>query len=49
MSKNAVSYFLHEVISGAGAVRGDEGPPLRAHSICGVAASAVFLKNWSIS
>ena len=25
MSKNAVSYFLREVISGAGAVRGDEG------------------------
>ena len=49
MLKNAVLYFLREVISGAGAIRGDEGPPLRAHSIRGVSTSAVFLKNWSIS
>ena len=28
ISKNAVSYFLREVISGTGAVRGDEGPNL---------------------
>ena len=37
------------MISGAGAVRGDEGPPLRAHSIRGVSTSAAFLQNWSVS
>ena len=47
--KNAISYFLREVISSAGAVRGVEGPPLRAHSIRGVSISAVFLQNWSVS
>ena len=45
ISKNAISYFLQEVISGAGAVREDKGPPLRAHSIHGVSTSAVFLQN----
>ena len=49
MSKNAISYFLWEVILGAGAVKGDEGPPLRAHSIRGVSTSAAFLQNWSVS
>ena len=49
ISKNAISYFLREVISGAGAVRGSEGQPLRAHSIRGVSTSALFLRNWSIS
>ena len=49
ISKNAVSFFLREVISKAGAVRGDEGPPLRAHSIRGMSTSAVFLQNWSVS
>ena len=42
-------FFLREDISGAGAVRGDEGPPLRAHSIRGVSPSAAFLQNWSVS
>ena len=36
--------FLREVISCAGAIRGDEGPPLRAHSIHGFSTSAVFLQ-----
>ena len=49
MSKNAISFFLWEVISGAGAVKGDEGPPLRAHSIRGVSTSAAFLQNLSVS
>ena len=49
ISKNAVSFFLREVISGAGAVRGDVVTPLRAHSIRGVATSTVFLQNWSVS
>ena len=49
-SKNSVSYFLREGISGAeafgGGGGGDEGPLLRAHSIYGVSTSAVFLQNW---
>ena len=47
--KNAICFFLREVNSGAGAVKGDEGPPLRAHSIRGVSTSAAFLQNWSVS
>ena len=49
ISKNAVSYFLREVISVAGAVRQDVAAPLRAHSVQGVATSVSFLRNWSIS
>ena len=49
ISKNAISFFLREVISGAGAVRGSEGQPLRAHSIRGVSASVAFLRNQSVS
>ena len=37
ISKNVVSYFLMEVISGAGAVRQDMAASLRAHSVRGVA------------
>ena len=48
-SKNALLSFLREVISGSGAIRGDEGPPLIAHSIRGFSTSAVFLQNWSVS
>ena len=33
ISKNAVSYFLREVISEAGAVRQDVAAPFRAHSV----------------
>ena len=49
MSKNAIFYFLKEVILSAGAVKGDECPPLRAHSIRGISTSAAFLQNWSVS
>ena len=49
ISKNAVSYFLREVISEAGAVRADMAAPLRAHNVRGVATSVSFLRNWSIS
>ena len=49
ISKNAVSYFLREVISEAGAVRAGVAAPLRAHSVRGVATSVSFLQNWSIS
>ena len=49
ISKNAVSYFLREVISEAGAVRADVGAPLHAHSVRGAATSVSFLRNWSFS
>ena len=49
ISKSAASFFLREVISGAGAVREDVGTPLRTHSIRGVATSTVFMQNWSVS
>ena len=49
ISKNAVLYFLREVISDAGAVRQDVAAPLCAHSVRGVATSVSFLRNWSIS
>ena len=49
ISKNAVSFFLREVIHGAGALRGVEGASVRAHSIRGVSTSVAFMRNWSIS
>ena len=48
ISKYEVSFFLWEVISGAGAICEDVGTPLRAHSIR-VATSTVFMLNWSVS
>ena len=48
ISKNAVSYFLREIISEAGAIRLDVAAPLRAHSVRGVATPVSFLRNWSI-
>ena len=48
ISKNAISYFLRQVIVEAGAVRQGGGLP-RAHSIRGLSASAAFLKNWSVA
>ena len=47
ISKNALSYFLRETISGAGALREGEGQSLRAHSIRGISTSLIFKKNWS--
>ena len=47
LSKNAVSFFLREVIQGAGAARPEVGS-VRAHSVRGVSALAAFHKNWSI-
>ena len=45
ISRNAVSYFLREVISEAGAVRQDVAASLLAHSVRGVATSVSFLRN----
>ena len=48
MSKNAVSFFLREVIHAAGASRSDVGS-VRAHEIRGVSTSVAFHRNWSVS
>ena len=49
ISKNALSFFLRELISGAGAVGEDGGRPPRAHSIRGVSTSVAFMRNWSVA
>ena len=48
MSKNAISYFLREVITESGASK-EPGVVPRAHSIRDVATSAAFHRNWSVS
>ena len=48
ISKNAISFFLRETISGTGALCEGEGQTLRAHSIRGVSTSLAFRRNWSL-
>ena len=48
MSKNAVSFFLREVIHAAGASRPEVGP-VRAHEVRSVSTSVAFHRNWSVS
>ena len=48
MSKNAISYFLREVIVHSGASSESVAAP-KAHSIRGIATSSAFFKNWSLS
>ena len=48
MSKNAVSFFLREVIHGAEAAHPEVGT-VRAHDIRGVSTSVAFHHNWSVS
>ena len=48
MSKNAVSFFLREVILAAGASRPEVGS-VRAHEIRSVSTSVAFHRNWSVS
>ena len=48
ITKNAISYFLRETISGTRALRTDEAFLPRAHSIRGVSTSMTFVRNWSI-
>ena len=48
VSKNAVSFFLREVISAAGATRPQVGS-LRAHEVRSVSTSVAFHRNWSVS
>ena len=49
LSKNALSFIPRQIISSAGAFRGDPTCLPRAHSIREVAPSAAFLHNWSVS
>ena len=48
ISKNAISYFLREVIAEAGASSVADVVP-RAHSIRSVATSTIFHRNWSLT
>ena len=48
MSKNAVSFFLREVISAAAAARPQVGS-LRAHEVRSVSTSVAFHRNWSVT
>ena len=48
MSKNAIPYFLREVIAESGASK-EPGVVPRAHSIRGFATSAAFHRNWLVS
>ena len=48
LSKNAVSFFLGEIIHGAEATRPEVGA-VRAHDIRGVSTSVAFHRNWSVS
>ena len=49
ISKNALLFFLGEVISGAGTVCKVTGSSLRAHSIHGISTSTLFMQNWLVS
>ena len=48
LSKNAVSFFLSEIIYEAEAARLEVGP-VCAHSFRGVSTSAAFHRNWSVA
>ena len=49
ITKTAISFFLREVISDAGALVSAEGPAPRAHSIRGVSTTCAFYRNWSMA
>ena len=49
VSKNAGSFFLLEVILGAGSLHEGAGLSVRVHSIRWVSTTVVFMKNWSVS
>ena len=45
VSRNALSFFLLEVLSGAGAVSSSDGKSVHAHGIRGVSTSFSFLRT----
>ena len=47
MSKNGISYMLRELIVQSG-TSSQSGQAPRAHSICGIATSSAFFRNWSL-
>ena len=51
ISKNAISFFIREVISQAIASTSDPGPSVRprAHSVRAMSTSVAFLKNFSLA
>ena len=49
ISKNAISFFIRELITQSGAVGTFEGPGPRAHSVRSVATSLAFANNCSVS
>ena len=48
LSKNAISFFLRDVITAAGASRPEVGR-VRAHDVRSVSTSVTFHRNWSVS
>ena len=48
MSNNGFSYLLREVIVRSGASSNGVAAP-NAHSICGIATSSAFFRNWSLA
>ena len=49
LSKNAMSFFLRDLISKSGALGSNEGPSPKAHSIRSMATSLAFARNLAIS
>ena len=48
ISKNAISFFLRDIITAAGASRPEVGR-VRAHDVRSVSTSVAFHRNWSVS
>ena len=48
LSKNAISFFLRDIITAAGASRPEVGR-VRAHDVRSVSTSVAFHRNWSVS
>ena len=48
LSKNAISFFLRDLISQYGPLQSYEGPGLRAHSVRSMATSLAFAKNCAV-
>ena len=49
ISKNAISFFLRDLIVASGAVGVAEGPAPRAHEVRSVATSVAFMRNWLVT
>ena len=47
MSKNGISFLLREVMESG--TSSEDGAPVKAHSVRGIATSSAFFKNWSVA